>query len=334
MPCSICCEHGHNSTTCWNVCLPLYYGNDLKVKNTISKMDVSIIFDDIKLFYNKSSRSTSDEFNKKRELIICELGNNELPEEWINSDKKWETLYNDLNRVINTLNIDKCEKYKLTVKGGRSKNYDLELSFYNSNKMLRKVKLEFKYGANEISDCPQWVSPMYPSQYFDKSYEELYYDKYLPKLCQKYGCDIPDKSVYLKEIHNNKPSCMLDMLFKYYKGSPKSSKYTGLKDDIDNYNYAKQVNNESIKEFLETSIFNVEKMNTYLQNSQKDKKYLLWNNGSFNIREKNVDDYTILNDTIIIKNNNSLVGKTKSGCVIKLLFRWKNGVAYPALQIS
>ena len=75
-------------------------------------------------------------------------------------------------------------------------------------------------------------------------------------------------------------------------------------------------------------------MNTYLQNSQKDKKYLLWNNGSFNIREKNVDDYTILNDTITIKNNNSLVGKTISGCVIKLLFRWKNGVAYPALQIS
>ena len=29
-----------------------------------------------------------------------------------------------------------------------------------------------KYGVNEICECPQFVSPMKPSQYFDKSYEE------------------------------------------------------------------------------------------------------------------------------------------------------------------
>ena len=39
MPCSICCEYGHNSKGCWNVCLPSYFDNDLKVKFTIGKMD-------------------------------------------------------------------------------------------------------------------------------------------------------------------------------------------------------------------------------------------------------------------------------------------------------
>ena len=127
---------------------------------------------------------------------------------------------------------------------------------------------------------------------------------------------------------------MLELLDKYYKGSKGSSKYTGLEEDIENYRYAKQLNNESIKEFLETAVFDVEKMNTYLLNSQKDKLYLLWNNGSFNLREKNLNDYQIDAGSLDIKNNNCLQGKTLSGCKIKLLLRWKNGVAYPGLQIS
>ena len=52
---------------------------------------------------------------------------------------------------------------------------------------------------------------MRPSQYFNISYEELFYDKYLPRLCEKAILPIPDRETYLNNIHNNKPVCMLDL---------------------------------------------------------------------------------------------------------------------------
>ena len=78
----------------------------------------------------------------------------------------------------------------------------------------------------------------------------------------------------------------------------------------------------------------MDRLNEYFRGTQKDKIYLLWNEGEFNIRTRSVEDYQINSEPLTIKNNNTLVGKTMTGNIIQILFRWKNGVAYPALQIS
>ena len=194
--------------------------------------------------------------------------------------------------------------------------------------------MEFKYGASEVSDCPQWVSPHNPSQYFNMSYEGYFYDNYLPKLCERYELSIPDRSKYLNEIHNDKPLCLMDIQNKYYRGASRSSRYTGLQEDIDNYEFTKQLNNESIKKFLEQATFNVDTMNEYLRKSQDKKIYILWNNGTFNVRTRSLEQYQINPTSIYIKNNNCVCGTTMAGCLIKMLLRWKNGVAYPGFQIS
>tara|TARA_B100001094_G_C18098897_1_gene754599 strand:+ start:13 stop:1026 length:1014 start_codon:yes stop_codon:yes gene_type:complete len=299
--------------------------------NIISYLETYMNID---LFYQSSNRSTSDEYNKNREEILCKLGNKEISEEWIQNDERWNIINTELDEKINELKPENCTHYKFIHRGGRKFNYDFEIHFYNDDILLKLCKIEFKYGANEISDCPQWVSPMHPSQYFNMSYEEFFYDTYLPKLCDKYELQIPDKQTYLDEIHTNKPPCMSYINYAYYKGSKGSSKYTGLSEDIENYKFGKQINNESIKEFLKKATFNVDKMNKYLLESQGDKIYLLWKDGMFNMRTRVVDDYQIDPDTIEIKNNNRVCGKTLSGCDIKMLLRWKNGHAFPGFQIS
>lgn len=295
--------------------------------------------DKIDYFYKASSREDNDSINKIREQIICNLGNGNISKEIIETNIGWRILSSELDHVINTLKPEESyTHHKFNQKGGRMSHHDIELIFYNLKEIVKVYKIEFKYGANEISGCPQWVSPMKPSQYFDKSYEELFYNEYLPRLCEKYGEELPVKEIYMKEIHNDKPPCMKDFKIKYDRGNKNSRNktplYTGEKEDIDNYNFAKQLNNESIKQFLETATLNVDRLNEYFRETQKDKIYLLWNGGEFNIRTRKVEDYQINSEPLTIKNNNTLVGKTMTGNKIKILFRWKNGVAYPALQIS
>jgi len=301
-------------------------------RNKGSTMEITR--DDINIFYQPGTRSTNDAINKKRESILCKLGNKEIEGEWFHTDERWNQVNTELKRIIDELKPDIFSHYKFVPKGGRKKPYDFEIQYYNENELIKTCKMEFKYGATEVSDCPQWASPMKPSQYFNMSYEEYFYDNYLPKLCEKYDLPIPNRETYLKEIGNDKPPCMTDLQTKYYRGAKKSSRYTELQEDIDNYNYAKQLNNESIKKFLELSTFNVTTMNDYLKETQEGKIYLLWNNGSFHLRTRSVEEYQINPDTIEIKNNNSVCGTTLSACKIKMLLRWKNGVAYPGLQIS
>jgi len=295
---------------------------------------MEITRDDINLFYQAGSRSTNDTINKKRETILCKLGNKEIEEEWIHTSERWNQVNTKLQEKIDELKPTNCSHYKFVPKGGRSIHYDFEIQFYNENELIKTCNMEFKYGATEISDCPQWVSPMRPSQYFNMSYEEYFYDNYLPMLCERFELPIPNREIYLKEIGNNKPPCMINIQNKFYRGSTRSSRYIGLQEDIDNYNYAKQLNNESIRNFLDLATFNVDTMNNYLKETQEGKIYLLWNNSSFNLRTRLLEDYQINPDTIEIQNNNSVCGMTLSACKIKMLLRWKNGVTYPGFQIS
>lgn len=267
------------------------------------------------LFFNINKKVDNDENNKTREEIILKIINNELSFEKSN-DNDLIFLEKRLKQVINELVL--TNNYKLIKKAGRKYNYDFILINLNTNE---EFKLEFKFNVDNLISLTQFVSPSKPSIYFSSSYEEYFYDNYLPKICQLFDEPLPDKEEYIKTINNNKPICVINMKNKY-----------DLVSDINKE--VKKITNLSIKNFLEISKFNLFKFSEYLLKSQYDKYYLLWKN-DFNLIKSNNDDY-ILTDIIGISNNNSLILKNKNGKFIKVLLRWKNGIgiAFPALQIS
>ena len=171
----------------------------------------------------------------------------------------------------------------------------------------------------------------------ESSYEDYYYDNYLPKL--KYlrnDLVIPDKLTYLQEINSPSPKCMKMYKDIYYNGCKKSSKYTGDPKDIDFYKLANKLSKESIVAFMSTSALNIDLLNEYLTSSQNAKIYMLYKNGKFQKEIVVPSKYTIVSYTVCKNKKNKFVAKTQEGKDIKILLRWKNGngIAFPAFQIK
>tara|TARA_B100001063_G_scaffold244485_1_gene277377 strand:+ start:190 stop:1293 length:1104 start_codon:yes stop_codon:yes gene_type:complete len=314
--------------------------NSFNKKPTNSIVEKTLKESDIEFFYNHQIKSCNDECNKTREYIIKTLADgNPYPDnhQWIKLHDKYNLFIDKLKSQVSNTHQPVCD-YKIKTKGGRRYHYDFIIMFYNaSNTLIKEYKIEFKNNACNVNDCPQYVSPMKLSKYFEceKTYEELFYDEYLQSICSQVNHNIPDKTIYLKQIHGNNPKCMIPVKESYYKGAKQSSKYTGLEEDIKNYNFMKEKSKESIKKFLEGSQLKISEMNKYLIDSQKDKKYMLWGNNEFHYQEVDSDDYTI-EKVLMIKKNHTVVCLTKSNKEMNILLRWKNGngVAFPALQIS
>ena len=90
--------------------------------------------------------------------------------------KKQVDLY--ITKLCEINNIDNYNTINCIHKAGRSNHYDFKL-------LINKTKefyVEFKFNAVSVTDTPQFVSPMRPSQYLEKSYEEYYYDNYLTNI--------------------------------------------------------------------------------------------------------------------------------------------------------
>jgi hypothetical protein len=176
---------------------------------------------------------------------------------------------------------------------------------------------------------------MKPSQYLNNSYEEFYYENYLTKLATISNLEMPSKEDYLKQIHSDKPKCMKKYQEFYYNGCSDSSKFTGKQEHINFYNYAKELSNTSITEFINNSELNITMLSNYLQSTQLDKIYMLYTNNSLIKQTINMDDYTLIS---VIKQPDKYRYEctSKSGKKIKVLLRWKNGngIAFPAFQLS
>ena len=227
-------------------------------------------------------------------------------------------------------------RYSIKHKAGRGHNFDYSISFFDeAEHEIAVEKLEFKFNAATIDDAPQFVSPMKPSQYMSASFEEYYYDNYLGNLLQKFGLIVPERALYLKTIHGDKPVCMAAAQLLYYQGCKQSSKYTGTEQALAFYTSCIETSRECITNFISTTDLNIEKLTQYLMESQDKKNYLLYKNGEFNIQSSNTDDYIIVSYT---KNpeKSRYDAITKTNKKIKILLRWKNGngIAYPAFQIS
>ena len=280
-------------------------------------------------------RSFNDTHNKVREKIIENMSyidNNYF------KDSDFGSLWFKLKTSFDEKMKEICplySSYKIQHKAGRNFNYDFDIHFFDFGKnLIKTTKLEFKYNAKKVKETPQFVSPVKPSQYLSKSFEEFYYLNYLERLFNEYNLIVPDLKVYIKQVHSTNPKCLCDAQTLYYQGCKSSSRYEpDNKKAILFYNTCNKISNECIIKFISESELDIEKLNQYLIQSQDEKIYLLYKKHKFHLQTFILDDYIIKSYK---KDSNRYIATTKSNKKLKILLRWKNGngIAFPAFQIS
>ena len=285
--------------------------------------------------FKLSSKCLNDTNNKTRENIIGAIINNNIPDEYCEL-QEWVTLKTSITEYIQ--NLDNTKKYIRAVcknKGGRKFKFDFNIMVYYEDGTNYNYNIELKFNASSIDDTPQFVSPMKPSKYMSASYEDYYYDNYLPELARESGLEVPSRETYLKEIHTNKPKCMKKFQEVYYMGCKESSKYTSNTTHIKFYELAKILSTKSISSFIEKTELNIDALSDYLLTSQNNKIYMLYSDTKFIVQRPNMENYQILS---VEKNpeKNRYECLSKSGVKLYVLLRWKNGngIAFPAFQIS
>ena len=307
-----------------NKCLKKF-GNEMLKKHKIPLKTINSIWKEVNPTYNPkiedikafdiSPKKHNDKNNKIRENIINAIINNQIPINYYET-QRWLDIKRYIFDYIQKLVTKPYIKLVCIKKGGRSYHYDFDFIFYYEDNTHQIIKVELKFNT-----FPQFVSPIKPSQYMSRSYEEYYYTNYLPQLSLKYNLPLPLNEEYLKSIHSTNPECM--------------KKYKELYDNSPEHcDLAKQISKESIKNFIIETELDLEKMSNYLKHTQKDKMYMYYLDNSFILTYFTMDDCVI--ERVIDKTHNTFKCISKSGKTIKILLRWKNGngIAFPAFQIS
>ena len=292
-----------------------------------------------------AERGQNDKNNKMREAIIGAIINDCVPATYYRTER-WRVLKTAVDGFLRECAGDRYSRVECIHAAGRGHNYDFAVQFFtHDNTGVTTANVEFKFNAAKVSDAPQFVSPMKPSQYLSASYEEYFYDTYLMIIAAAAGasCAIPSRADWLKQIHNNAPVCVKELQDKYYAGCANSSQFTNVADDIAFYELCKKVSTESIRAFISEHDLDVAKLSEYLRESQDGKTYMLFQPASasagpgpvITLQRVDPDDYNIVS---CVKNpaKSRYECETKSGKKINVLLRWKNGngIAFPAFQIS
>jgi hypothetical protein len=301
-----------------------------------------------------AERGQNDKNNKMREAIIGAIINDCVPATYYRTER-WSALKTAVDGFLHECAGARYSRVECIHAAGRGHNYDFTVQFFpdggdtatTATTAVSVCNVEFKFNAAKVSDTPQFVSPMKPSQYLSASYEEYFYDKYLMSINEaaagaSAAAAIPDRAEWLKQIHNNAPVCVKHLQDKYYAGCANSSQFTNAADDIAFYELCKKVSTESIRAFISEHDLDIVKLTKYLRESQDGKTYMLFQPASAfapapTITLQRVDpaDYNIVS---CVKNpkKSRYECETQSGKKINVLLRWKNGngIAFPAFQIS
>ena len=106
-------------------------------------------------------------------------------------------------------------------------------------------------------------------------------------------------------------------------------------NDVKFYEDCKLASKKSISNFIENTGLDIAKLNKRLQNTQKDKVYMLYKNNKFYHETMNNDDYEIVS-YMKKPDMSKYIATAKNGKNMNILLRWKNGngIAFPAFQIS
>jgi len=309
----------------------------IKQEKRIDKLNNKISKEDIVHFKETFGRGGNDDANDKREDIVIMMLNNRVPQDFVEYDIMWgiltERVRECVHNIIMSEGIKLMNHIEFVRAGGRGKHYDIEM--VGDGKV--QLKIEFKHGASDVLETPQFVSPMKPSQYMTSSFEDDYYNNYLPKIVENDPqLIVPEKDIYMKQIHNNEPKCMIDFQNKYYAGCERSSQFTNKDEDKEFYNKCNETSKTAIKEFLSRDDVELchEALSTYFIKTQ-EKVYLMYKDGQF--RSQRIDPNEFVIDTYVKEPENyRFVVKTKTGKKLHILLRWKNGngIAFPAFQIS
>ena len=313
------------------------YLHNIRSLPVIQYQNDNLSYRDINVF-NVCAKNKNDMNNKKREIIIGSIianaANPNPMNEYYRFSRRWNSIKDAVFHYLkNELNIHHHTKIHLIHRGGRKYNYDFEISDATGGSP-NTYFIELKFNVDDVNKAPQFVSPYNPSKYMTSSYEEYFYDNYLPYLASsRDGLVIPDKRTYIQEVNSTSPSSMKMYQEAYYNGCKKSSKYTGERKDVEFYTLANKLSAESILAFIARTELNIDVLNEYLSSSQKNKIYMLYKNGKFHKQIVEDSKYKIKSYT---KYKNTFIAKTQEGKDIKILLRWKNGngIAFPAFQIS
>jgi hypothetical protein len=277
-----------------------------------------------------SLKKDNDSNNKIRENVIGAIINNKIPSIYF-TYRRWLRLKTIvMDYIYNISNNEHIVSLHLTHRGGRTYKYDFDIEINDKNYLI-----ELKFNTSTIANAPQFVSPMKPSTYLSNSYEEYFYDNYLYKLSTILSLPPPTKVEYISEIHSPKPLCMIAYQEKYYNGCAHSSKFTNDKKDIDFYNYAKKLDNESRNHFIKNTDLNIAKLSEYLKETQRGKIYMMYKDSKFHTEYSDMNDY-IIDSYTKDPDKYMYIMTSNTGKKIKVLLRWKNGngIAFPAFQIS
>lgn len=286
---------------------------------------------DIENFRKPSTRSNNDRVNKIRESIIMNAIMKRIPSEFYEQTNEHSEDWLDLQAEVDTYINEVCEGARVTKvmkRGGRTGRHDFTVVTE-----IRTHNIEFKYGKTSVNAQPQFVSPGEPSRFLDKNYEEYYYNEYLGELCKLVEIEKPDLESYCKQVGGNCPECLIPLQDEYYKGCKNSSQFTGNDKAILFYTYANMISKESIQKFINVADLDISKLTKYLQDTQKDKIYMMYKDGKFHKEEIDMDNYIIES---YVKEPSRYVCTTKGGVELTVLLRWKNGngIAYPGFQIK
>lgn len=289
-------------------------------------------------YFNISSKSDNDKYNKIRELLIISIINNNIDKEYYTLSRIWNNLKKEINSYINKLShLLDYNKFKATIKAGRSHNYDFNIIFYKNKIEIKTFNIEFKFNIKCIKNAPQFINLMNPSKYLTFSFEEYYYDNYLALLFTKLNMydKMPNKTTYIKEINLIKPKCMITLQENYYNGAKQSSKFINEKKYIEFYEYCNKISQTAIITYIDNINNNLdyEILNDHLYKTQSNKIYMFLYNRKIYYEETDMNNYKIIS---VKKNKNCFDCLTQNNNYIKILLRWKNGngIAFPAFQIS
>jgi hypothetical protein len=136
-------------------------------------------------FFQASSRAGNDAANKVREDLLAMvaappasfLEDPEFGESW----RKLQTAWNEsLAKIARETRIPEYTHFQATKKAGRGFHYDFDVDYFHGETMVANRKIEFKYGATNIGNLPQFLSLQVKAFHvFPESYDKFYYEKYL-----------------------------------------------------------------------------------------------------------------------------------------------------------
>jgi hypothetical protein len=283
-----------------------------------------------------SERKSNDKNNKIRETIISAIINSAIPNEYYRYSLRWNLLRKKVSEYVSAIVKMKypylqVENVKCIIRAGRGFNYDFTFTINR----LYEFNIELKFNADTIEDTPQFVSPMKPSQYLTHSFEDFHYTHYMNQISLLGNIPLPEKDIYLHEIHSPSPPCMKEFQDKYYKGCKQSSQYSGNPEDIYFYEKSKELSKESIQRFMEYSDLDINKLSLYLLSSQNEKYYMLYKDKDIHVGISDMNNYRLVSCEKYPEKSYYLA-TSLSGKKIKILLRWKNGngIAFPSFQIS